>query len=206
MKRKINKDKLITFIFIIIGIVLLFIIGCKVYGDFFNKENVSKPIKRLDLYGYSLEKDDTDLYKKNFNELKEILNSKEINFEKYAELLAYLYVIDFYTLSNKISSTDVGSLEFILPSLKENFKLNASDTMYKYIEVNFNGKRTQKLPEVSEISMEEIEEIVYIVDKKEYDGYKIKCIWKYHEDLGYETTSEIKIIKDSSKLYIVESD
>lgn len=206
--KRLNKDKLITFMFILIGIVIFSVIGYKVYMDFFNKDNIdkSKPLEKLDLYGYTLEKSDTDAYKKVFNQLEKTLNEDEVDMEKYAELLGDLFIIDFYTLTNKVSSTDVGSLEFILPSMESNFKLKASDTIYKYIETNFDGKRVQSLPEVNEITMETIEEIVYTIGKEEYSGYKIKYNWTYIEDLGYEKSATIKIVKDGSKLYVVESD
>ncbi len=206
--KRLNKDKLITFMFILIGIVIFSVIGYKVYMDFFNKDNIdkSKPLEKLDLYGYTLEKSDTDAYKKVFNQLEKTLNEDEVDMEKYAELLGDLFIIDFYTLTNKVSSTDVGSLEFILPSMESNFKLKASDTIYKYIETNFDGKRVQSLSEVNEITMETIEEIVYTIGKEEYSGYKIKYNWTYIEDLGYEKSATIKIVKDGSKLYVVESD
>ena len=207
MRNKIlNKDKLVTFLFMLIGIVIIGIIGYKIYMDFFNDADNNKTIKRLELYGYSLEKDDTELYKKYFNSLTEVLNGEEINYEKYAELLGSLYIVDFYTLSNKLSSTDVGSLEFVHPDIVDNFKLKATDTVYKYIEVNFDNKREQSLPEVSNVEIVNNEDAVYALNEKEYDAYKISYSWSYIEDLDYETTCELTIIKDGSKLYVVESD
>ena len=61
-----------------------------------------------------------------------------------------MFVTDFYTLSTKVTNQDVGGLEFIYSKNKDNFKLKASDTLYKYIESNVYGDRKQKLPEVVE--------------------------------------------------------
>ncbi len=205
--KKLNKDKLITFIFIILGILILGTLGVKIYFDFIKSNNsAAKELEKLELYGYTLDNNDTKLYKDNFKELEDALNEKEIDYDKYAELLSKLYIIDFYTLSNKISSTDVGSIEFVHPDIADNFKLEAKDTIYKYIKINFNGKRTQELPEVSSVTIDEINNSKYMYDKTEYDSYNIKCNWTYTKDLGYETEANLILIKDGTKLYIVESD
>ncbi len=206
VNRKINKDKVITFIFIIIGISIIFILGIKVYLDFFKDKEVNNELKRLDLYGYTLDKTDTELYKEYFYELESVLNSKEIDYNEYAELLSKLYIIDFYTLNNKISSTDIGSLEFVHPDVESNFKLKAKDTLYKDIKVNYDGKREQELPEVKSITLSDKINDLYVYDNTEYESYKIKCTWTYVKDLGYENESNLIIIKDGTKLYIVESD
>ena len=85
-------------------------------------------------------------------------------------------------------------------------KLKAKDTIYKYVEVNYNGKREQKLPEVSEVNVEEVTESKYKIGEEEFDSYVVKTRWQYVEDLGYQTSAKLTIIKDSSKLYIVESE
>lgn len=203
--KKFNKDKLITFIFIVIGVIILFLLGAKIYLDFFDN-TTTKELKKLELYGYTLDDNDISLYKESFGELENILNAQEIDYSRYAELLSKLYIIDFYTLSNKISSTDIGALEFIHPDIVDNFKLNAKNTIYKSVKVNFNGKRIQELPEVNSVSIENIDNAKYMYDKTEYDAYKIKCSWTYLKDLGYETEANLTIIKDGSKLYVVEED
>ena len=204
MKNKL--DTIITISFIILGIVIFSYIGYVVYNDFFKKVEEDVVIKNLELYGYSLQESDTELYKSEFDNLSNTLNKETIDFEEYAKCISKLYVIDFYTLSNKLSNTDIGGLEFIYPEIKDNFKLKAKDTIYKYIEVNYNGKREQKLPEVSEVNVEEVTESKYKIGEEEFDSYVVKTRWQYVEDLGYQTSAKLTIIKDSSKLYIVESE
>jgi hypothetical protein len=204
MKNKL--DTIITISFIILGIVIFSYIGYVVYNDFFKKVEENVVIKNLELYGYSLQESDTELYKSEFDNLSNTLNKETIDFEEYAKCISKLYVIDFYTLSNKVSNTDIGGLEFIYPEIKDNFKLKAKDTIYKYIEVNYNGKREQKLPEVSEVNVEEVTESKYKIGEEEFDSYVVKTRWQYVEDLGYQTSAKLTIIKDSSKLYIVESE
>ena len=205
--KKNKLDVIVTILLIIIGIALFSYIGYVIYNDFLKKSSEDIVIKNLELYGYSLQESDTELYKTEFDNLSNILNKETINFEEYAKSISKLYIIDFYTLSNKISNTDIGGLEFIYPSLKDNFKLKAKDTIYKYIEVNYNGKREQKLPEVSEVDIEEIKEDKYkIGEEEEFNSYIVNVKWSYAEDLGYQTSAKLTIINDSSKLYIVESE
>ena len=204
MKNKL--DTIITISFIILGIVIFSYIGYVIYNDFFKKVEEDVVIKNLELYGYSLQESDTELYKKEFDNLSNTLNKETIDFEEYAKCISKLYVIDFYTLLNKLSNTDIGGLEFIYPEIKDNFKLKAKDTIYKYIEVNYNGKREQKLPEVSEVNVEEVTESKYKIGEEEFDSFVVKTRWQYVEDLGYQTSAKLTIIKDSSKLYIVESE
>ena len=203
--KKINKDTLITILFILLGIILLSFIGLTVYKDFFNKSKEDVVLKNLELYGYTLQESDTDVYKKEFDNLSKVLNQKEINFEEYAKSISKLYIIDFYTLSNKVSNTDIGGLEFIYPMYINNFKLKAKDTIYKYIEVNYNGERTQVLPEVSEVLVDSINKSTYKIGEEEFESFELDITWNYKEDLGYQTSSTLVIVKDSNKLYIVES-
>ncbi len=204
-KKVLNKDKLITFIFIIVGAILIATVGVKIYFDFF-KGSTNEPteLKRLELYGYTLESDDIEVYTKYYNELSGVLDEKEINYEEYAKLLTKLYIIDFYTLSNKIASTDIGSSEFVHPDIVDNFKTKAEDTIYKYIENNFDGKRTQELPEVMDVTIDTVEESVYTYGEKEYDSFVIKSSWSYKEEKGYKNEGTIILIKDGSKLCVVE--
>ena len=204
--KKIKIDTIITILFILLGICLISYVGYTIYNDFFKKTTENVVIKNLELYGYSLQESDTELYKNEFDNLSNILNKETVNYEEYAKSISKLYIIDFYTLSNKISNTDIGGLEFIYPDSLANFKLKAKDTMYKYIEVNYNGKREQQLPEVSEVNVEEIKEDKYKIGEEEFNSYIVNANWTYMEDLGYQTSTKLTIVKDGSKLYIVESE
>lgn len=203
--KKFNKDLLITIIFILLGIVLFSFIGLTIYKDFFKNAKEDIVLKNLELYGYTLQESDIDIYKNEFDNLSKVLNQKEINFDEYAKSIGKLYIIDFYTLLNKISNTDIGGLEFIYPKYIDNFKLKAKDTIYKYIEVNYNGERVQKLPKVSEVLINNIIKNSYKIDDKEFESYELEITWNYEEDLGYQKSCKLIIIKDGNKLYIVES-
>ena len=206
--RKINFKRIYYFVSIALLLIVLLIIGVKVYFDFF--ADVDKPVETrekldsLELYGYTLDDEDTELYKTYFNELKKVLNENDIDNEKYASLLVQLFVVDVYTLNNKLTSTDIGGLEFIHTDMVENFKINLGDTMYNTIESNLYGDRTQSLPVVSEVTINSVEEYNYNYNDQEYDGYLVSASWKYESDLGYENSASFVLIDDNNKLNIVE--
>lgn len=208
-KKKLNIKRVIITVEIIVLLTLLILIGVKVYNDFFKKveenPNVATEKNSIKEFGYKLEDRDTVLYEKYYNELKKVLKEKEINYNKYAELLAKLYITDFYTLSNKISSTDIGSLDFIHPDSLENFKIKAGDTIYKTVISNLYNDRTQVLPEVSDINMEDISETKFNYSETEYDAYEITLSWTYVEDMGYDTSKKLTLIKIDKKLYVVSA-
>ena len=204
MTRK--NDITIMILFIIIGILLFGFTGYKAYNDFFKEKTADKKLISLDLYGYTLSDSDTKIYKDNFKALEKVLNEKPIDYTKYAEYVSKLFVIDVYTLNNKVTSTDIGGLEFIHKDLKENFKVNLGDTLYSNIEVNLDGKRTQKLPEVTSVEVTEVKETKYTYNKVEYDAYVVILNWEYKENLGYQSKLSITLIKDNNKLFIVKGE
>ena len=206
--KEVNYKKIYYYVSFATLIVLILIVGVKIYFDFFANNDVEvetrKNLDTLDLYGYTLDDSDTDLYKKYFDELKVVLDEKEVDNEKYASLLTQLFVVDVYNLNNKLASTDIGGLEFIHNDLVENFKINLGDTMYNTIESNINGNRTQKLPVVTDVVISNIEEITYEYNDIEYNGYEVSASWTYEEDLGYEDSAQFILISDNNKLNIVE--
>ena len=146
-----KKGRIIHIIVAVLIIVLLIIIGLfllkKIAPE--NKRKTENKIEKednIENYDYNLYKNSSKLYKKYYNELKTVLNANEIDEEKYAKLVAELFVIDFYSLDTHLTNQDVGGLDFIYSSMKENFSLKATDTIYKYIESNVYGDRKQNLP------------------------------------------------------------
>lgn len=207
-KKVLSKRKIFYFITLAILFVLICLLAIKLiltFKETKKPENVKKSIDSIELYGYTLSDKATDIYKKYFNELKEVLNEKEINEEEYAKLVAKLFVIDFYTLDNKITSTDIGGIEFIYPSLVDNFKMNAGDTIYDVVESNLYNDRNQVLPIVTDVNIDSIEKNTYKTSEKSLDGYKITCSWDYTSDMGYDKTATYILVKENNKLYIVEN-
>ena len=206
--KKFNLKRIYYFVSISLLIVVILIVGIKIYYDFFKNDESSvqtrENLDTLELYGYTLDDEDTELYKTYFNELKEVLNEEDIDEEKYASLLVQLFVVDVYNLDNKLTSTDIGGLEFIHTDMVENFKINLGDTMYNTIESNLYGDRSQVLPVVSNVVIDSVEEYDYDYNDKSYSGYLVNASWEYEEDLGYENQASFVLIDDNNKLNIVE--
>ena len=138
MKKRRLKKRIVLIIILVLLAIGGYYVGKKIYLKL-NTFNV-KVVDKIDNYPYTLDDRDTELFKSNFNELKNILNKSEIDEEAYAKLVAKLFVIDLYTMNNKINKYDIGGLDYVLPSAKENYQLKVQDTMYKYIVDNTNKK------------------------------------------------------------------
>lgn len=191
--------------FVILALILILVFLIYVCLNLVNN-NDSKKVQKLDSipkYGYSLDKRATKLMKEEFKELKTILNSDEINYEEYAKELSKLFVIDLFTLNNKINKYDTPCLEYILEDNTDNFVNNVSDTLYKYIVDNSNSDRKQELPEVNSIMVESVDTMKYSYKDEEYNGYKVNLNWTYKKNLGYDNSGIIRLIKKDNKLYVV---
>ncbi len=201
-----KQDRKIIFMFILIGVILFGIIGFKAYNDFFKDNSVNKKLVSLDLYGYTLSEKDTALYKTNFKDLEKILNETPINYQEYAKNLSKLFIIDVFTLNNKMASTDIGGLEFIHKELRENFKENMGATLYKNIKSNLDGNRKQDLPEVASVEVTDVFETKYTYNKTEYESYLITLKWTYTKENNYQKSIKLTLIKDNDILYIVKGE
>jgi len=199
-----KKDKrIIIVIAIVLAIILIFLVGSLLFNNDDGVKTTVNVVDTIEDYGYTLEDNETTLYNNLFNELKEILK-KEENESEYAKVIAKLFVADFYTLENKLTKNDIGGLQFIYSSIKENFALKASDTFYKYLENNLNGKREKKYPIVKEFTDESIKEITYTIDKEEINAYQVDLTWKYDKETDYQNKATIILVKEDKKISIVE--
>lgn len=208
MKKVINKSKLFYFIMGILAILIILVTGVKAFFEFYVKDEkpvvTKKELDNLELYGYTLDDHDTNLYKTYFDELKDILKEEEVDMVSYASSLTKLFVVDFYTLSNKITSSDIGGVEFVHPDMLENFKIHAGDTIYNHIKNNIYGDRKQELAVVSNVVINNIVEDKYTYNGNIYDAYKVSASWEYEKDFGYENSGVFYLIKDNNKLNVVE--
>lgn len=194
---------------IVIGVLLVGVISLGVLRIFYNDEeekrevNVTSVISNISDYGYTLDDRDTDYMKEVFSELENILEALEIDYHAYAEALAKLFVIDFYTLENKINKYDVGSLEYILSSSVESFRLKAQDTIYRDVIDNTYRDRIQDLPEITNVEVVNTEDTTFTLNDEEVDAIKVEMNYEYKEDLGYDTEGTIYLVRNDVKLEIV---
>ena len=195
--------KVLIVLLLIIGVIVVALFGIKLLTD--KEPNEVKILKEIKGYGYKLDENETDVYESEFDELENVLTQDEINYEDYAKQVAKLFIIDFYTLDNKLSKNDIGGIEFIKESMRDNFIEEARSTFYKYLEVK-SDKRTQNLPVVSEINEVLVEDTEFKYADKTIDenAYKVTVSWTYEEDLGYETETKMVLVNENNRLYIVE--
>lgn len=195
-KKQIKKSALMIIILtILISIGLYFLLFSKSTGGLLVRSK-DKTVK----FDYTLDKDNTNLMKENFKELKDILANDNINYEDYAKALAKLFIIDLYTIDNKKSMYDVGSLEYVYD--KENFKTRCQNTLYK----GLNDKSTRKnneYPIVESINIDSFENGEFTYNDNKYESYEITLSWDYKKDLGYDKKGKVTIIKIEDKLYVV---
>lgn len=198
-----KKKKIILIIILILLIISIFLLLGYNYYKGNNDKKTYKQEDSIKGYNYTLDDRDTKLMKDIFKKLKSTLNKEDIDYKEYAILLSELYIIDIFTIDNKINKYDTPSLEYILEDNKENFSNNISDTLYKYLIDNSDNSRKQDLPIVESIKYTNIEESTYTYKDTEYNGYKVSLNWTYKKDYGYDDSAIIDVINKDNKLYIV---
>lgn len=202
---KIKKTALVFCI-----ILFIYFIGGIIYSFIDKEDKAKKELAKVDNgitikgYNYILYEDDPDIYKEEFEKLKENLESDKIDYEEYAKSISKMFIIDLYSLNLKKNMYDVGGVEFIYPDAVDNYKLNVQNTLYKYMEDNSEGKREQVLPEVKKATVKDIETTTYKISETEYDAYKINIDIEYIKDLEYDKEAELILIKDEKYIHIVE--
>ena len=108
-KEQSNMGKYI--IFTIVIIVVISLIGFLAYKILVvpnteEKGNYKLNESEIKGYGIHLDDGDTKLYREEYTKLKENLESKDIDYDAYAESVAKLFIIDLYTIKNKINKYD----------------------------------------------------------------------------------------------------
>ena len=195
---------------IVLILVFLIIVGLVGGIYFYNNNYVSvtktkKISDEIDGYGYTLNPNDPEIYKKYFKELKQVLSNSNVDEDKYLNLIAKMFIIDLYSLDTKIDNNDIGGVEFVYSGAMDNYKDKMKDTLYLYVESNLYGKRKQKLPIVVDVYVKDISTVPYYFDKKSDDkAYQVKVNWKYNKDLNYTTEAVLYFVHDNNKLSLVE--
>ena len=208
MKLK-KKVKRVLVIFLIILVVVLGVLAFKdkLFGGSSSGVKEVKVVNTIEKYGYNLKENKPKAYKKMFEELKKILEAKEVDEEAYVKKISEMFIYDFYSLNDKTAKTDVGGVEFVYGDFLPNFLQNAQDTYYKYVENNIYGNRNQSLPVVSNIEVVSVDKEAFAYgDKTDDEAYKVKVTWSYtdNEFSTYQKEAEIIFIHDDIKLSLVE--
>ena len=193
------------FILIILFMILIYSVGGIYYIEYVYKDNnepVVKNLAEIEGYTYSLKSNASKLYKDEFNILKDNLENN-YNEEEYIKSISKLYIIDLYSLKNKLNKYDI-NVDFIYPDIVSNYRLNIENTLYKYLENNSDGNRNQELPVVSNVIIDEILDEKYSLNKENVPCKKVKVTIEYENDLGYDKSGTITLVKQDKYYYIVE--
>ena len=193
------------FILIILFMILIYSVGGIYYIEYVYKDNnepVVKNLSEIEGYPYSLKSNASKLYKDEFNILKDNLENN-YNEEEYIKSISKLYIIDLYSLKNKLNKYDI-NVDFIYPDIVSNYRLNIENTLYKYLENNSDGNRNQELPVVSNVIIDEILDEKYSLNKENVPCKKVKVTIDYENDLGYDKSGTITLVKQDKYYYIVE--
>ena len=204
-----TKGKKILLVLVIILVIVSLGIGA--YFFFFKKpvvEEFSVPevkiMNKIEGYEYTLDERDTELFKEKFNELKSLLESENFSEEEYVNLVSELFIIDLYTIDNKISKYDVGGLEYVYEPAKDSFKSTVMDTIYKTVINNIGDKREQSLPVVSNITVNSVTPSTYVMpDESEASAYTVNISWEYETSLGYDNSGTIELVKNDNRIDVV---
>ncbi len=198
-KKEVQKNRIIIIILIIITLIVVIFFKTR------PKLQVISVVSEITDYNYYVESNASKIYKKYYNELEEELSTNKIDEENYAMLISKLFIVDYYSLNNKITNKDIGGVQFVHSELKDKFIEESSETIYKYIKNNLYGTRNQKLPEVSSVDIENIENIKYKNGNfKDDSGYKVITKINYIKDYDYPKEVELTLIHENNKLVIVE--
>ena len=211
-KEKRAKMKPITKILLLLIVIAILVGGFFVWKNFIkpmsNKSKVVDSIKNDDV-DYVVSDSDTKLFKDNFNELKKVLNAKEVDNKKYAETITKLFVIDFFTLSNKTSKNDVGGVQFVYGNYKKDFIDGARDTLYKQVHSTVtDDKSNSDLPTVVKVKIDDIDEISPasmfsgLGFTEDQVGYMVNISWEYKNKDNFQNNATIIVVPDGKKLSI----
>lgn len=202
-----KKNKFKT-IFISVILVILAVSGYSIFNTIYSSSKSIKKIKTIDSisqYDYTLNDKSTKYYKQLFKELKEVLSNKPINDEEYAKSISKLFIADLYTLSNKLTSSDIGGVQYIYEPYKNDFISIAQDSLYSSVKSDIYGDRKQVLPEVSNVEVKSIKKKPFKLNDKTIDeAYSIDLKISYKKDLGYKENVNLALVKNDNKIEVVK--
>lgn len=210
--RRKNKKKIFILIFIVVVAILLVIFALNIGKKGNPNEGKKKVVDEIKKFSYTVSESDTKLFKDTFKELKKELSKDEVDNKNYASLVSKLFIIDFYTLSNKSNINDVGAVQFVYSSYTTDFIDFARTGIYKQVKSNLDNNRQQDLPEVATVTIESIDEVVpsaileneAFKDVTEANAYEVKINWTYTKTNDFQTSATMLIVQDGDKLSVAK--
>ena len=203
------KKSVKRFLFIVFLLILIVVVSY--YLFFTNDKKTTRKVKILNEikeYGYKLNDHKNDVYKKLFSTLEKDLKEDPVDEEKYVKTISQMFIVDFYSLEDKLAKTDVGGCDFVHSDALVDFLEKAQDTLYKYVESDIYGDRTQALPSVSEVEVKSVEQETFTYkDQVDDQAYVVEVSWKYTDtsnSSGYQDQATLVFVHEDKKLSLVE--
>ena len=197
------RTGLIVILVLILSILVAYISSRFIFKPH-KREGFSKVVDKISKYGYTLDERDSKLMREKFKDLKKVLKAETVNYEEYAKLLSQMYIIDLYDIDKKVNKYDVPCLEYIYETEHDKFKKMIKSEFYSQLVDNSDNDRKQELPSIKSIQVLSVESSKIEVNKKEFDGYIVMLSWEYKKDLGFDKKSEVRLVNDNGKLYVVK--
>ena len=205
---KLGKILIVIILSILFAVVIMFV--CNNFlkskrGE--NIETVKNEVIELDNYNYFIHGNATKYEKKLSEELKKILSVDEVVYEDYASVITKLFLSDLFTLSNKNSSSDITSSQYVYTDYQDMYKIIVKDSIYSNIEINLGEERKQSLPTVTNVDISSVNRNVFSLNKVKIDeqAFYIRANISYEKDLGYPNVYEVVIVKNDNLLQIVKA-
>lgn len=159
---------------------VLLLSGCNKQNEEQSQEEVQEEkvvIEENDLYKAS--ENPTNEYAKVFNELSKAV--KQGNDEKEAEYAAVCFAYDFFDLSTKTSSDDIGGLTFVPNYKVEEFKEYANTFYYVNYDLITNQYSKESLPYITGHEVTKMTAGNFMLDGISFSGYEISIQLQYKE-------------------------
>ncbi len=126
---------------------------------------------------------------------------EENNELEEAKQVGVSFVYDFFMLSNKESSDDVGGLQFIPSSYIRSFMAYAKAYYYSNYGTIVNEYGKESLPQVINVNVNSIEASKISYQNMQYDGYILQASVEYQEN-----KLNSSMLKKDIKLSIIATD
>ena len=201
LKKSVKRVLIIGFLLVLAGVILLIV------SQFTDKKASEVPtvVNEIADYGYVLKSNKSEKYKTMFTELSEILAEDPVDEEKYVTKISEMFILDFFSLSDKVANTDVGGTDFVHSAALDNFLLKAEDKIYKFVQNNMYDDRHQELPTVDTVTVESVEPITFTaLDVTDEQAYEVRVSWTYTTETDYQTETILRFMHEDKKLSLVE--
>jgi len=200
-----DKKKIIITVIVLLIIIIAIVLAFKFFKKEENREVTNKTtvMNSIETYGYTLDDRDSDLYKNKFEQLQKLLETEDYDIEEYISLISEMYIIDFFSLANKVSKYDVGGMEFVHSTAYDSLLAKTLDTLYKYVNDNSYGDRIQELPTVNKVEVIRITKDTYSLNNSNVVSYKVDLEWNYEKDLGYQKSGTLTFIQEDFKYAVI---